>query len=116
MPKWDIRRGTRGSGRVSPLPEPHLCIHSASEEKGLIMDQNQSPIFYTYDEAARRVGRSKRALQRWHRKGMPMHVDHQGRKIVDEAILVAWYRHNLKTWPPHQYRLRRILAGHETGA
>ncbi|GAB2567408.1 hypothetical protein [Leucobacter ruminantium] len=64
----------------------------------------------TYRDAAARVGRSKRALQRWHRKGMPMRTDNRGRKIVHEVTLYAWYRKNLKAWPPHQWKMRRITG------
>ena len=64
----------------------------------------------TYQEAAAKVGRSKRALQRWHRKGMTMTLDARGRKIVHESVLFAWYRKNLKAWPPHQWKLRRITG------
>lgn len=63
----------------------------------------------TYRDAAKKVGRSKRALQRWHRRGMPMSLDDQGRKIVHEEILFAWYRKNLRSWPPHQWKMRRIM-------
>ncbi|SDQ05077.1 hypothetical protein [Leucobacter chromiiresistens] len=63
----------------------------------------------TYREAAEQVGRSKRALQRWRRHGMPMQLDAEGRRIVHETTLFAWYRKNLKAWPAHQAKLRRIM-------
>ena len=63
----------------------------------------------TYREAAAKVGRSKRALQRWHRKGMRMRLDDRGRKIVNEVELYAWYRKALAAWPAHQYRMRKIM-------
>lgn len=43
----------------------------------------------TYREAAEQVGRSKRALQRWRRHGMPMQLDAEGRRIVHETTLFA---------------------------
>lgn len=63
----------------------------------------------TYREAAAEVGRSKRAIQMWRRRGMPMSWDTQGRRIVDETTLYSWYRKNLSTWPAHQQKLRRIM-------
>ena len=63
----------------------------------------------TYREAAAKVGRSKRALQRWHRNGMPMQLDEKGRKIVHEVTLYAWYRKRLKAWPAHQWKMRTIM-------
>lgn len=64
----------------------------------------------TYIEAAEKVGRSKRALQRWRRNGMPMRTGPDGRKIVHEDVLYAWYRKNLKAWPPHRWKMRRIMG------
>ncbi|PRI10932.1 hypothetical protein [Leucobacter massiliensis] len=63
----------------------------------------------TYREAAAKVGRSRRALQRWRRRGMPMRIDDRGRKIVHEVVLYAWYRKNLQSWPAHQAKMRRIM-------
>lgn len=63
----------------------------------------------TYREAAAAVGRSKRAIQMWRRRGMPMSWDSRGRRIVDETTLYIWYRKNLQAWPAHQQKLRRIM-------
>lgn len=37
--------------------------------------------------------------------------DH-GERIVDETVLLAWYRDRLNNWPTHQYRMRKLL--HDT--
>lgn len=70
----------------------------------------------TYREAAVRVGRSVRTLWRWRKNGMPMEWgirDGQRVRLVDEDVLLFWYRSRLQAWPPHQYRLRRILNEEE---
>lgn len=69
----------------------------------------------TYREAAAELGRSKRAIQMWRRRGMPMSWDTQGRRIVDEDTLYTWYRKNLAAWPAHQQKLRRIMRDTPTG-
>ncbi|SDQ47675.1 hypothetical protein SAMN04488565_2623 [Leucobacter chromiiresistens] len=38
-----------------------------------------------------------------------MQLDAEGRRIVHETTLFAWYRKNLKAWPAHQAKLRRIM-------
>lgn len=66
------------------------------------------PKYLTYWEAAHRVGRSKRAIQRWRKNGMPMTMNQAGERIVEERVLLAWYRDRLRAWPPHIYRMRRL--------
>jgi transposase len=66
-----------------------------------------------YREAARRVRRSIRTIKRWRLGGMPMgwEIQHgQQVRVVDEEVLLAWWRERLELNPAHQYRLRRILA------
>lgn len=44
---------------------------------------------------------------------MPMRWEIQhGQKVrvVDEEVLLRWWRDRLDGWPAHQYRLRRIHA------
>ena len=60
----------------------------------------------TYRQAARRVRRSVRTINRWRRAGMPMGWD-RGRRVVDEAVLLAWWRARMQADPVHQQRLRR---------
>lgn len=65
----------------------------------------------TYAEAAKRVGRSDRAVKRWRREGMPMRwqVDESGQRyrVVELDVLLAWWRDRLTNWPTHQNRMRR---------
>ncbi len=67
----------------------------------------------TYREAAKRVGRSRRAIRYWRQDGMPMQWetrDGQRVRVVDENVLLAFWRQRLQNDPAHQYRLRRLLA------
>lgn len=63
----------------------------------------------TYREAAKRVGRTRRAIRYWRQAGMPMSWDtREGQhvRVVDEDTLLAWWRQRLNNDPAHQYRLR----------
>jgi len=53
----------------------------------------------TYRAAARRVGRSRNTIRRWHRDGMPMATDNRGRRVVSEAVLLDWWRRRLLSDP-----------------
>lgn len=67
----------------------------------------------TYREAAARTKRSIRSINRWRRGGMPMGWDTrdgQRVRVVDEQILLKWWRERMQSWPPHQYRLRRLFT------
>lgn len=67
--------------------------------------------YLTYKEAAVRVNRSVRAINRWRRNGMPMTWEIRDEKrvrVVELDTLLAWWRARLTAWPPHQYRLRRM--------
>lgn len=66
----------------------------------------------SYREAARRVGRDVRTIQRWRAAGMPMRERHGGRE-VREDVLLGWFRDRLQAWPTHQYRMRRLRAAGE---
>lgn len=66
----------------------------------------------TYREAARRVGRSPRAIRRWRHSGMPMGWevrDGQRCRVVEEQTLLRWWRQRLKNDPVHQQRMRKLL-------
>lgn len=68
----------------------------------------------TYREAAVRVGRSVRTLWRWRRNGMPMSWDvrdGQRVRVVDERVLLAWWRERLRNDPVHQLRMRKHQEG-----
>lgn len=67
----------------------------------------------TYREAAKRVGRKRRAIQYWRARGMPMGWevrDGQRVRVVEEHVLLAWWRERLKHDPVHQQRLRKLQA------
>lgn len=68
-------------------------------------DDETSHVLLTYVEAARRVRRSVRTIKRWRRAGMPMGWSN-GFRVVEEDVLLAWWRARLDAWPTHQYRLR----------
>lgn len=70
-------------------------------------------VWLTYRQAAHRVHRSIRTIKRWRRAGMPMTFDAAGMRVVDEKVLLAWWRDRLDAWPTHQYRMRRILQEDE---
>lgn len=73
-------------------------------------------MWLTYREAARRVHRSTDTIRRWKRRGMPMRFDALGRRVVDEKVLLSWFRERLKADPVHQARLRaRARANEEMG-
>lgn len=57
--------------------------------------------------------RSVRTIKRWKRAGMVMTFNDEGMRVVDEAVLLAWWRDRLDNWPTHRYRMRRILADAE---
>lgn len=63
----------------------------------------------TYREAAKRVGRTPRAIRYWRQHGMPMGWetrDGQRCRVVDEKVLLKWWRTRLANDPAHQYRMR----------
>lgn len=63
----------------------------------------------TYREAARRVHRSIKTIKRWRRNGMPMGwatLQGQRVRVVDEEVLLGWFRGRLAADPVHQARLR----------
>jgi transposase len=71
----------------------------------------------TYRQAAARVDRSPRTIRHWRQQGMPMGWDirdGQHVRVVDEEVLLAWFRARLQAWPTHRWRMRRKLAELET--
>lgn len=72
---------------------------------------DDEPVWLTYREAAKRVQRSVRTINRWRRAGMPMRHDEDGLRVVEEKVLLRWWRARLDAWPPHQYRLRALGVG-----
>lgn len=67
----------------------------------------------TYRQAATRTRRSIRTINRWRKRGMPMAWDVRGGqrvRVVEERVLLAWWRDRMTADPVHQIRLRRALA------
>jgi hypothetical protein len=69
----------------------------------------------TYRQAAKRVRRSVNTIKRWRRHGLVMGFDDRGRRVVDEAVLLAYWRARMAEWPVHQYRLRKQREGEGHG-
>ncbi|MDQ1217996.1 hypothetical protein [Microbacterium arborescens] len=63
-------------------------------------------IWLNYAQAAKRVGRSHRCIRMWQRQGMPMQwrtsPNGQRERIVDQDVLLAWFRDKLRANPAHQ--------------
>lgn len=72
----------------------------------------------SYREAARRVRRSIRTINRWRKSGMRMEwEEREGQKlrVVDQEVLLSYWRDRLDNWPAHQYRLRRLKQEAKNG-
>lgn len=65
-----------------------------------------------YREAGKRVGRSHRSIRLWRRQGMPMGwrvgEDDQRERVVDEDVLLQWFREKMQNDPVHQAKMRRV--------
>lgn len=67
----------------------------------------------TYREAAKRVHRTKRCIEYWRARGMVMSWavrDGQRVRVVEEDVLLAWWRDRMRNDPAHRYRLRAKKA------
>lgn len=76
-------------------------------------------VWLTYVEAARRVRSSGRTIRNWRRDGMPMEwrTDELGQRyrVVEESVLLAWWRDRMNASPVHFYRMRaRAIKRGET--
>lgn len=60
-----------------------------------------------YRQAAKRVRRSVRTIKRWRKAGLEMGIATDGRRVVEEARLLEWWRERMAADPVHQLRLRR---------
>lgn len=67
----------------------------------------------TYRQAAKRVNRSVRTINRWRRNGMPMSW-RNGFRVVEITVLLAWWRERMNADPAHQYRMRALRKETET--
>jgi len=66
----------------------------------------------TYREAAKRTRRASNTIRHWRRQGMPMGWDRRDGqlvRVVDEGILLAWWRDRMDNNPVHQARVRATL-------
>ena len=69
--------------------------------------------YLTYREAARLVGRKRRAIQYWRARGMPMSwAVRQGQKVrvVEKTVLQEWFRERVRNDPVQQARIRAQIA------
>ena len=73
-------------------------------------------MWLTYKGAARRVRRSRDTIRRWRRAGMPMGFDEEGRRIVEEAVLLEWFRARLLADPIMAARRRARAKQHKEEA
>lgn len=67
----------------------------------------------TYREAAKRVGRSRRTIRYWRLQGMPMGWavrNGQRVRVVEQTVLLKWWRQRLKNDPIVQQRIRAEKA------
>lgn len=74
------------------------------------MGDLDSKTWLTYNEAAKRIGRSRTSIRSWRRQGMPMrwrNTPDGPERIVDESVLLAWFREKLQADPVHQARMRK---------
>lgn len=79
---------------------------------GALAPESGTTVWLTYKGAAARIGRSVRTITLWRAQGMPMEwrgdPDGTRERVVDETVLLAWFRDKLMASPAHQYRLRRL--------
>ncbi|MCR2761920.1 hypothetical protein NQ152_00180 [Microbacterium sp. zg.B48] len=83
-----------------------------------MIDESIGGTWLTYRESGDRVGRKVREINRWRAAGMPMSSgirDGQRVRLVDEVVLLAWWRDRMQADPIHQAdacaRSRGGLAG-----
>ncbi|MFJ4255164.1 WhiB family transcriptional regulator [Microbacterium sp. NPDC090003] len=66
--------------------------------------------WYTYKQAAARVGSSERTVRHWRSDGMVMGweiIEGQRTRVVREDVLLAWWRDTMDRSPVHQFRVRK---------
>lgn len=75
------------------------------------MGMDEGKQWLSYAEAARRVKSSGRTVRNWRRQGMPMEwrVDEGGQRyrVVEESVLLSWWRKKMLASPVHFYKMRR---------
>lgn len=71
----------------------------------------------TYREAAQRVRRSRRTIRHWKFQGMRMEWDRRDGqlvRVVNEHVLLAWWRDRMDNDPVWQNRLRAKIRDQES--
>lgn len=75
------------------------------------MGMDEGKTWLSYAEAAKRVQSSGRTVRNWRRNGMVMGwaVDETGQRyrVVEESVLLAWWRKTMQASPVHFYKLRQ---------
>ncbi|MGN7188846.1 WhiB family transcriptional regulator [Microbacterium enclense] len=66
-------------------------------------------VWLTYEQAAKRIGRHSDSVRRWRRDGLEF-VMRDGKQMVLEEHLLAFYRDRLKAWPIHRHKMNRLRA------
>lgn len=80
-------------------------------------EHDDEPTFLTYADAAKRVSSSVRTVNRWAAAGMAVEwrAEDDGRRfrVVEESVLLKWYRERMTASPVHFYRMRAkaVAAG-----
>ena len=64
----------------------------------------------TFAQAAKRVARHVKTVKRWKRNGMLCTLV-DGRNIVDEDELLAWWRGRMVASPIRVYQVRKVRRG-----
>ena len=74
------------------------------------MGTTETGTWLSYAEAAKRVRSSEGTVRRWRRDGMPMgwRSNHTGQRyrVVEESVLLSWWRERMQARPVHFYRMR----------
>lgn len=88
----------------------HVATRAACQDA--CVSDLDSKTWLTYTQAAKRVKSSGRTIRRWRRAGMPMQwrtdSDGQRVRVVDEQVLLKWWRRMMQSNVIHQSNLRRI--------
>lgn len=74
------------------------------------MTDLDSKTWLDYHQAAKRVRSSERTIRRWRREGMPMQwrpSPDGPQRVVDEEVLLAWWRRMMQANVRHQAKMRR---------
>jgi hypothetical protein len=82
-------------------------------DEGRVLVDSAEAKLLTYQEAAARVDRKVREINRWRAAGMPMTSgirDGQRVRLVDEEVLLAWWRDRMNNSPVHQLRMHAIAV------